>query len=149
MAEKQNMEMLSALMGEQGQDALQMLQRMERLKKLMGTAKSTEPPTMVQKEASEDIFLRSKNEKMISAAIPFLDKEYQKEIYVIVRLMEMQRVLSGGVLETRERQEEPPTQRRQKLLRAIQPYLPEMERNQMETIMKMMAMKEIMGREER
>ena len=31
MAEQNSMEMLSALMGEQGQDAWQMLQRMERL----------------------------------------------------------------------------------------------------------------------
>ena len=42
MAEKDQMEMLSALMGEQGQDALQMMRRVERLKRLMGTAKMAE-----------------------------------------------------------------------------------------------------------
>ena len=85
---------------------------------------------------------------MISAAIPFLDQEYQREIYVIVRLMEMRRVLQGGFLEIREKQEEPSSLRRRKLLGAIQSYLPPEEQNQMATILKMMDMKELMGREE-
>ena len=42
MAERKQMEMLSALMGEQGQDALQMMRRMERLKRLIGTEKPAE-----------------------------------------------------------------------------------------------------------
>ena len=146
MAEKNSLEMLSSVMGEQGQDALQMLARMERLKKLMGTAKSTE--TAVMKKEHEDIFSRSRSENMISAAIPFLDQAYRKELYVMVRLMEMRRVLQGGFLETREKQQEPPTVRRQKLLRAIQPYLEEKEQNQMETILKWMTMQELMGRAE-
>ncbi|MBQ9091583.1 MAG: hypothetical protein IJY52_04870 [Anaerotignum sp.] len=149
MAEKNNLEMLSALMGEQGQDALQMMQRMERLKRLMGTAKPAEPPALKKKEEPGYLFSRSKQEDMISAAIPFLDQEYQKEIYVIVRLMEMRRVLQGGFLEVREKREESSALRRRKLLGAIQPYLPPEEQNQMATILKMMDMKEIMGQEER
>ena len=148
MAEKNNLEMLSALMGEQGQDALQMVQRMERLKRLMGTAKPAGPPAVRKKEEPEHIFSRSKQEDMISAAIPFLDQEYQREIYVIVRLMEMRRVLQGEFLEIREKQEESSSLRRRKLMGAIQPYLPPEEQNQMATILKMMDMKELMGREE-
>ena len=148
MAEKNNLEMLSALMGEQGQDALQMVQRMERLKRLMGTAKPAGPPAVRKKEEPEHIFSRSKQEDMISAAIPFLDQEYQREIYVIVRLMEMRRVLDGGLLEMRQKQEDPPALRRRNLLGAVQAYLPDEERNRMETILKMMDMREMMGREE-
>lgn len=102
MAEQNSMEMLSALMGEQGQDAWQMLQRMERLKRLMGTAKPVAQAAPVEIKETGDIFARSKRENMISAAIPFLDREYQKEIYIIVRLMEMRRVLDGGLLEMRQ-----------------------------------------------
>lgn len=148
MAEQNSMEMLSALMGEQGQDAWQMLQRMERLKRLMGTAKPVAQAAPVEIKETGDIFARSKRENMISAAIPFLDREYQKEIYIIVRLMEMRRVLEGGLLEMRQKQEEPPAQRRRNLLGAVQPYLPAEERNRMETILKMMDMREMMGREE-
>ena len=149
MAEQNSMEMLSALMGEQGQDAWQMLQRMERLKRLMGTAKPVAQAAAVEIKETGDIFARSKSENMISAAIPFLDREYQKEIYIIVRLMEMRRVLDGGLLEMRQKQEDPPALRRRKLLGAVQPYLPAEERNRMETILKMMDMREMMGREER
>ena len=149
MAEKNNMEMFSALMGQQGQDTLQMLQRMERLKRLMGAAKPAEACVVAKKEEIADIFSRSKQEDMISAAIPFLDREYQKGIYVIVRLMEMRRVLQGGFLETRERQEELPVFRRRNLLQAIRPYLPESEQKQMETLLKMMTVKELMVQEDK
>ena len=148
MAEQNSMEMLSALMGEQGQGAWQMLQRMERLKRLMGTAKPVAQAAPVEIKETGDIFARSKRENMISAAIPFLDREYQKEIYIIVRLMEMRRVLDGGLLEMRQKQEDPPALRRRNLLGAVQAYLPAEERNRMETILKMMDMREMMGREE-
>lgn len=146
VAEKENLEMLSGLMGTQGQDALAMLQRLERLKRLMGTPKPAEQPIPVAEKKAE-IFARSRREDMISAAIPFLNREYQKELYIIVRLMEMRRVLQENPLETRERQEEPPALRRRKLLGAVQGYLPSEEKRQMETIIKIMDMKEIMERE--
>ena len=147
MGDQNGMELLSSLNG--GQDTIQMLQRMERLKRLVGTgaAKQTEERVEVRPEGP---FLRSRREDMLSAALPFLDREYRKGLYVFVRLMEMKRVLGEGSLEARERQEETeqPSLRRQKMLGAIQPYLSEREQRQMENILKMMTMKEIMGREE-
>ena len=144
MADKNGMEMLLG-----GQETVQMLQRMERLKRLMGTriAKQVEEQGEVRQEGP---FLRSRREDMLSAAIPFLDREYRKGLYVFVRMMEMRRVLGEGSLEARERQEEAenPSVRRQKMLGAIQPYLSEREQRQMENILKMMTMKEIMGRED-
>ena len=146
MADQNGMELFSTLNG--GQDTIQMLQRMERLKRLMGTgaAKQTEERVEVRQEGP---FLRSRREDILSAALPFLDREYRKGLYVFVRLMEMRRVLGEGSLEARERQEEEhPSVRRQKMLGAIQPYLSEREQRQMENILKMMTMREIMGREE-
>ena len=147
MADQNGMELFSTLNG--GQDTIQMLQRMERLKRLMGTVatKQTEERVEVRQEGP---FLRNRREDMLSAALPFLDREYRKGLYVFVRLMEMKRVLGEGSLEARERQEETeqPSVRRQKMLGAIQPYLSEREQRQMENILKMMTMKEIMGREE-
>ena len=147
MADKNGMELFSTLDG--GRDTIQMLQRMERLKKLMGTgeAKQREERMEVRQEGA---FLRSRREDMLSAALPFLDREYRKGLYVFVRMMEMRRVLGEGSLEARERQEEAehPSVRRQKMLGAIQPYLSEREQRQMENILKMMTMREIMGREE-
>lgn len=139
---KGGMEMLSALMGEQGKDALQMIRRMERLKRLMGT-----PVPAEEKTEEADLFARSRSESMISAAIPFLDQEYQKHLYVMVRLMEMRRVLSGDLLEIRGKQEEDIHLRRKKMLGAMRPYLGTGERQQLDTIMKMMDMRMIMEQE--
>jgi len=116
MGEKDNRENLP--MGDM--DMLQMFRRMERLKKLMGTPAPPMPSKAVEKPEKLPPFSRNRQEDMISAAIPFLDREYQKGIYVLARLMEMKRVLGGGALETRERQEEPSDIRRQKMICAIQ-----------------------------
>ena len=81
MAEQKQMEMLSALMGEEGQDAAKMLLRMQRLQRLLGAPQDTALPPAPQEEA--DVFSRSRRENMISAAIPFLNREYQKELYLV------------------------------------------------------------------
>lgn len=143
--------LLSEMMGEQGQDALRMLERAERLKRLMGNTgerqeRAAAPPAPLP-EKREALFGGSVSENMITAAIPFLDQEYQKNLYLIVRLMEMRRVFSGGLLEARSRQEEPPALRRRKMLRAVRPYLAAEERKQLDLLIKAMDMKEILDRE--
>lgn len=141
-----NAEMFSALLGGQGADALQMIQRMERLKRLMGTPAAK--PAENKIEIQENTFGRNRNESMISAAIPFLDQEYQRDLYIMVRLMEMRRMLSGGLLEAREKAEQPPAHRRRQMLGAMRPYLSQEERSQLDTIVKVMELRELMGREE-
>lgn len=54
MAEQKQMEMLSALMGEEGQDAAKMLLRMQRLQRLLGAPQDTALPPAPQEEA--DVF---------------------------------------------------------------------------------------------
>ena len=144
MAEQKQMEMLSALMGEEGQDAAKMLLRMQRLQRLLGAPQDTALPPAPQEEA--DVF--SRRENMISAAIPFLNREYQKELYLVVRLMELRRVMGGELLETRERQEEPLRLRQRKLLQAVEKYVSQQERGQVRLLLKMMDMKEILGQGE-
>ncbi|MBR4016100.1 MAG: hypothetical protein IKI88_07905 [Anaerotignum sp.] len=149
MTEKQGndrMGLFSEMLGEQGMEAFRMLERMERLRRLMGTAVPPERAVVEQKETPES-FGRNANENMIFAAIPFLDREYQRDLYVIVRLMEMRRVLSGEMLEARGRQEESPALRRRKLLGAVRPYLEQEQRRQLDTIVKIMDVREILRRE--
>ena len=141
MAEQKQMEMLSALMGEEGQDAAKMLLRMQRLQRLLGAPQDTALPPAPQEEA--DVFSRSRRENMISAAIPFLNREYQKELYLVVR-----RVMGSELLETRERQEEPLRLRQKKLLQAVEKYVSQQERGQVRLLLKMMDMKEILGQGE-
>ena len=136
-------EILKAMLGEKGQDALQMIQRMERLQRLMGTPNQEKHANIVSVEKSS---FRSSKEEMITAAIPFLDMEFQKGIYVMVRLMEMRRVLQGELLEIREKQELPAEVRRRQMLGAIQPFLGQEEQQQLEQIVKIMDVKTIMGK---
>ena len=107
MAEQKQMEMLSALMGEEGQDAAKMLLRMQRLQRLLGAPQDTALPPAPQEEA--DVFSRSRRENMISAAIPFLNREYQKEavekyvsqqergqVRLLLKMMDMKEILGQG-----------------------------------------------------
>ena len=143
MAEPDHREMLASLMGEQGQDALQMLHRMERLKRLIGMQKSAEPQQMEQPQQG-DLYACNRQENMITAAIPFLDTSCRKKMYIFVRLMEMRRMLEGGFLEAREKQEEPTEIRRRKLLAAVQPYLRAEEQSQLQNFIRIMEMRQIM-----
>ncbi len=147
--------LLSEMMGEQGQDALRMLERLERLRRLMGSQTERQEKTgttaasamLPEKREARPPFGGSVSENMITAAIPFLDQEYQRDLYIIVRLMEMRRVFSGGMLEARGRQEEPSSLRRRKMLRAVRPYLPAEDRKQLDMLIKVIDMKEILERE--
>ena len=149
--------LLSEMMGEQGQDALRMLERLERLRRLMGSGSQTErqektgttaaSAALPEKREVRPPFGGSVSENMITAAIPFLDQEYQRDLYIIFRLMEMRRVFSGGMLEARGRQEEPSSLRRRKMLRAVRPYLPAEDRKQLDMLIKVIDMKEILERE--
>ena len=84
---------------------------------------------------------------MIYASIPFLDREYQKYLYVIVILLEMKRVLQqqwGETLEIRSRPKESVKMRRRNLLQALRPYLTKEEKQSIDIVVKAMDMKNIM-----
>ncbi len=127
----------------QGAEGLQMLRRAERLRRLMGSQPSAEPP-----EGEPSVFEETKNERMLFAAIPFLDQEYQKDLYVIVRLMQMRRVLESGVLEARSRSGQSAFQRRRNMLAAIRPCLSEEEGRSLELVLKVMEVRQILQKKE-
>ena len=89
-----------------------------------------------------------KQEKMLMAAIPFLDQEYQRDLYVVVRLMEMRRMLTGGVLQARSRDTLPPSVRRRQMLSAIRPCLSQGEQTRLDTLMRVMDAREILIQKE-
>ncbi|MBM6829904.1 hypothetical protein H9X85_10155 [Anaerotignum lactatifermentans] len=130
----------------QGAEGLQMLRRVERLRRLMGgspPAEQAEPPA-----EGTSVFDETKGERMLFAAIPFLDQEYQKDLYVVVRLMQMRRVLEGSALEARSRREESPALRRRKLLAAIRPCLSGEESRNLDLILKVMEVRQILQKKE-
>ena len=118
--------------------------RLERLRRLMGQ----DMPQAPQQSAPAVEEEGKKQEKMLMAAIPFLDQEYQRDLYVVVRLMEMRRMLTGGVLQARSRDTLPPSVRRRQMLSAIRPCLSQGEQTRLDTLMRVMDAREILIRKE-
>ncbi len=157
MEEKMNgdqMKLLSQMMGGEGSDALQMLERIERMRRLFGSTEEQKPQDIQVKETAvpDSPFGTTQGEKILFSAIPFLDMEFQKNIFVVARFMELRRVLDGSQpqgaqLETREKQEDP-VYRRHNMLRAVRPFLATEEKRQIDTMLKIMEMRNIMERKE-
>lgn len=118
--------------------------RLERLRRLMGQ----DMPQPVQQSAPAVEEEGEKQEKMLMAAIPFLDQEYQRDLYVVVRLMEMRRMLTGGVLQARSRDTLPPSVRRRQMLSAIRSCLSQGEQTRLDTLMRVMDAREILIQKE-
>lgn len=142
----EQMKLLSGMMGADNSDTFQLLERINRLRRLFGSTEEQKPQDIQVKESSalEAPFGSTQGEKILCAAIPFLDMEFQKNIFVAVRFMELRRVLQGTKLEAREKQEDP-VYRRHKMLHAVRPYLAAEEKNQLDSMMKIMEIKQIMG----
>ena len=118
--------------------------RLERLRRLMGQdmpQASRQSAPAVEEEGE-------KRENILMAAIPFLDQEYQRDLYVAVRLMEMRRMLTGGVLQARSRDAMPPSVRRRQMLSAIRPCLSQREQTRLDTLMRVMDAREILIQKE-
>ena len=118
--------------------------RRERLRRVMGQ----DMRQCVQQTGPAMEEEREKQEKMLMAAIPFLDQEYQRDLYVVVRLMEMRRMLTGGVLQARSRNTLPPSVRRRQMLSAIRPCLSQGEQARLDTLMRVMDAREILIQKE-
>lgn len=125
-------------------ELMQLAGRLERLRRLMGQ----DMPQSVQQSAPAVEEEGEKQEKMLMAAIPFLDQEYQRDLYVVVRLMEMRRMLTGGVLQARSRDTLPPSVRRRQMLSAIRPCLSQGEQTRLDTLMRVMDAREILIQKE-
>ncbi len=140
----EQMQMLSGMMGEDSAQMMGMVERMTRLQRLLGQQEKEMPQ---EEKESTALFGSSPRENILYAAIPYLDAEFQKNMFLVMRLLEMQRVMGATPLVAREKQEEP-TLRRNQMFRAIRPFLPVAERNQIDQVMKMMQVRELMAQKE-
>ncbi len=147
--EIEKIKLFSQLMGQDMPKEAELLKMMETAKKMQKFFNTEETEqkkqnTLTAKEETT-LFTRTKEENMIYASIPFLDKEYQRYLYVIVRLLEMKRVLEGNeMLEARSRTRDDPKKRRKNLLQAIRPYLTREEKQKIDFVVKAMDIKNIM-----
>lgn len=166
----QNMEqikMLSKLMGTpsaegNSMDIVKMMETAKKFSTMMNLFNKNpqieEKKQEGKKEKKEEVievidpFSPSKPMKLVNAAIPFLDKEYQKNIFIAIRLMEMKRAMNTDmvVMQRQEPQKENSIERRNKMLAAMRPYLNHDEKQKLDVLMKAIEMKKIFttGKEE-
>lgn len=154
----QKIKMISQFLGQkmpQESELLKMIETAKKMQQIFGEQQSihtekkepfSKTKNILSKEESK-LFARTKEENMIYASIPFLDREYQKYLYVVVILLEMKRVLHedwNTALEARSRKKEDSKIRRKNLLQAVRPYLTNEERQKIDFVVKAMDIKNIM-----
>ena len=141
---------LSTLFGGSGniQNIGNIMQMMETMKKVntifnMFNTPNNSKEEKRYEEPKNDIFSASKNAQVINAAIPFLDKEYQKGLSVSLKVMEMQKILSSSNNITAQNRNESIdiNERRKKMLKALKPYLSVEEQNDVDIVIRAMEMK--------
>ena len=159
----QKMKLISQLMGQQLPKESELLKMMETAKKMQqffGTEENihnekrnwkkdnfTKSKNTLASKEDTILFARTKEENMIYASIPFLDREYQKYLYVVVILLEMKRVLQGEweeTLEIRSKQKDDVKIRKKNLLQALRTYLTSEEKQKIDFVVKAIDMKNIM-----
>lgn len=138
------MNLLKGLMGEEGAQAVEMMQRVERLRRIMGNSQTVQ----AQEAKTDEMFGGSEisaQEKIIHAALPYVDRGFQREMYFLSRMLEMQRMMRSGGIEAREETPQADAEeRRSNMLQAIRPFLREQEQGQIDMMMKVIQIRRIM-----
>ncbi len=140
--------LLGQLLGGQNGDPQAIMQRVQRMSKLFNNSSSTPQNA----DAMPTKTRQGKGiEHILHAALPYLDTPYQKHMFMMSKLFEMQRVIGQReedvIMETREKAENP-AERRMEMLKAIQPFLQDGEREQLNQMMRMVQMREIFSAKE-
>ena len=118
-------------------------ERLQALNKIMGIdSNSTQTAAQSKKEPNQ--YSSSRQLDIIKSAIPFLDREYQRDIYLTVRLMELRNAMAEPELVMMSSQPSADLRRRQ-LLNAVKPYLDQNSQKQIDMIMNLLRAKNIMS----
>lgn len=131
--------MLSQLMGGNN-DPAEMMKMMETAK-MLGAAMNTkeEKPIIKMEEvqSKEDEDIRNRQIKAINAALPFLDKEYQKGLFMVIKLMEINRFSPQGGIMAMEKGTDNPQRRRIEMINAFNGFLSVEEQKKLGAFLKM------------
>lgn len=87
----------------------------------------------------------NENMRIIKAAIPFLDREYQKSLFLAIKLMEMNREFDNGAmsLQCQSIREETSEKQREAMLKAIRGQMCEESGRRLDMVLKMMEVRKM------
>lgn len=131
--------MLSQLMGGNNNPAEMM--KMVETAKMIGASMNTkeEKPIikMEEPQSKEDEDIRNRQIKAINAALPFLDKEYQRGLFMVIKLMEINKFSPQGSIMAMEKGEDSPQKRRIEMINAFNGFLSVEEQKKLGVFLKM------------
>ena len=131
--------MLSQLMG--GNNDPSEMMKMVETAKMIGASMNTkeEKPIIKMEEtkSTDDEDIRNRQIKAINAALPFLDKEYQKGLFMVIKLMEINRFSPQGSIMAMEKGEDSPQKRRIEMINAFNGFLSVEEQKKLGAFLKM------------
>lgn len=131
--------MLSQLLGGNG-DTADMMKMMETAK-LLGAAMNTKEESPIVKmeevQPKEDEDMRNRQIRAINAALPFLDKEYQKGLFMVIKLLEINRFSPQGGIMAMEKGGDSPQRRRIEMINAFNGFLSVEEQKKLGAFLKM------------
>ena len=121
---------------------LSAMKKVEKIKAFMDSqAKVDEAKPIAQK--SDNIY---DSNKFIYASIPFLNEEYQRSIYIVVKLMELKRVFDMPVISIQSKTSQKSSfERRRELLNTIREYIPKEDATKLDNILRFMEMRRLMN----
>lgn len=133
--------MLSQLLGASGDttDMMKMVETAKALGAVMNANAKEEKPIikMEETQSKEDEDIRNRQIKAINAALPFLDKEYQKGLFMVIKLMEINRFSPQGSIMAMEKDEDNTQKRRIEMINAFNGYLSIAEQKKLGAFLKM------------
>lgn len=127
-------------------DAMGMMNRIQKLQKIMGNNQNTENYSDDKNNKEESEMLHSKEnrmEQMLYTALPFIQQPFRNMIFNMTKFMEVQRIMSRKeediLLNARERGENVDEKKSSvDMLQAIKPFLHKNEQQQLDMMVKMM-----------
>lgn len=131
--------MISQLLGGSG-DQAEMLKMVETAKALGATMNTKEEKPVIKMDEShpkEDEDMRSRQIKAINAALPFLDQEYQKGLFMVIKLLEINRFSPRGGIMAMENGGDNQQKRRIDMINAFNGYLSVEEQKKLGAFLKM------------
>lgn len=131
--------MLSQLMGGNN-DPAELMKMVETAKMIGASMNSKEEKPIIKMEeekSKDDGDIRNRQIKAINAALPFLDKEYQKGLFMVIKLMEINRFSPQGSIMAMEKGEDSPQKRRIEMINAFNGFLSVEEQKKLGTFLKM------------
>ena len=119
----------------------------EKFKKFKSIIENTNKNTKNENNNNEN----NKNNEFIYAAIPFINEEYQKSIYIAIKIIELKKIFDMNIpsisIQSKNKMEKTTFERRKELLNIIKKYISKEDADKIDNIIKIIELKKIINLE--